>query len=486
MAGFSSRGPNAGDSNMLKPDLTAPGVDVIATVSAALTQTQRDAVAAGTLVPPPDWASYQGTSMSSPHVAGLAALLKQANPTWSPAAIKSALMTTAYTTLNDGVAGDSNGLLPWSQGAGHVNPNKAIDAGLVYDAGKTDFIRYQCKVNKPAVVPASDCTTFGTLDETYNYNLPSITVGSVTGNVTVTRKVTNVGASAATYTSSATIPGFTPLVTPSSLTLAPGETKSFTLKLTAAGAVVNAWNYGSLTWSDGAGHVVKSPVTARVGQSISAPSEITGNTASSTRLISLKTGFTGRMGANKGGLKAVTMGAPATLTPAGLSSAQLKAACTTGVDTASVKVYPVAMPASTIVARFALRQADVSGANDDNDMGILSPSGTWTYSGNDGSNESVQLVGPAAGAYKVCVTAWGGAASMTHSLSSWVVLVGDAPAAGSTFNVMLPGQSYSGSTSTVGVQWSGLAAGGRYLGGIQFKDAGGVVGATTTVRVDTP
>jgi hypothetical protein len=166
---------------MLKPDLTAPGVDVIATVTAALTEAQRDAVANGTLVPPPAWSSYQGTSMSSPHVAGLAALLKQAHPTWSPAAIKSALMTTTAPTLNDGLAGQANGLLPWAQGTGHVVPNRAIDPGLVYDNGRIDFIRYQCKVNRAAVSPASDCATYGILDETYNYNLPSITVGAVLG-----------------------------------------------------------------------------------------------------------------------------------------------------------------------------------------------------------------------------------------------------------------------------------------------------------------
>lgn len=83
MAGFSSRGPNAGDSNMLKPDLTAPGVDVIASVTAALTPAEHAQVAAGTLVPPPAYASYQGTSMSSPHVAGLGLLLRQLHPDWT-------------------------------------------------------------------------------------------------------------------------------------------------------------------------------------------------------------------------------------------------------------------------------------------------------------------------------------------------------------------------------------------------------------------
>ena len=479
MAGFSSRGPNMGDANMLKPDLTAPGVDVIATVTADLSQAQRDAVAAGTLVPPSAWASYQGTSMSSPHVAGLGALLRQAHPRWSPAAIKSALMTTAMSTLTDGLTGDQNGLLPWAQGAGHVVPNKAIDPGLVYDAGRIDYIRYQCNVNKSAVSPASDCSTYGTLDQTYNFNLPSITVGSVTGNVTVTRKVTNVGASAATYTSTATLPGFTTLVTPATLALAPGETKSFTLKLTATTAVANVWSYGTLSWTDGT-HVVNSPVTAKTGNPIVAPDLVTGTTASGTRLLTIKTGISGRITANKGGIKDVTMGALTALTPAATGSAALKTICTAGVDTAGVKVYPVTIPAGTIVARFALRNADVGTAGDDNDMMLLSPTGAVVYSGNDGSDESVQVSSPAAGAYKVCVAAFGGAASMTHRLSSWVVTAADAS---TSMNVLLPGTVYSGSTATVGLTWSGATATGRYVGGVQYLDPAGAVQATTVLQV---
>jgi subtilisin family serine protease len=481
MASFSSRGPNQGDANMLKPDLTAPGVDVIATVTPGLSEAQRDAVAAGTMVPPPEWASYQGTSMSSPHVAGLAALLKQAHPKWSPAAIKSALMTTAFTTLNDGQAGEANGLLPWAQGAGHVAPNMATNPGLVYDAGRVDYIRYQCKVNKAAVTPASDCTTYGTLDETYNFNQASITVGSVFASVTVTRKVTNVGSSPAVYNATAAVPGFTALVTPASLSLAPGETKSFTLKLTPTTAVANQWNYGALSWTDGT-HVVNSPVTAKTGKPISAPALLTGTTTSGTRLITINTGISGRISANKGGMKNVTMGALAALTPAATTRAALKTICTTGVDTAAVKVYPVNIPAGTIVARFALRDADVGAVGDDNDMMLLLPSGADVYSGNDGSNEEVKVSSPEAGSYKVCVVAYGGAASMTHRLSSWVVTAADAS---STLNVLLPGAVFSGSTATVGVAWSGLAAGGRYVGGFQLKDPGGVVQSTTAVQVDT-
>ena len=480
MAGFSSRGPNQGDSNILKPDLTAPGVDIIAAVTADLTPAQRDAVAAGTLVPPTDWASYQGTSMSSPHVAGLAALFKQAYPTWSPAAIKSALMTTTVTTLNDGLTGEQNGLLPWAQGAGHVAPNRALDPGLVYDMGRTDYIRFQCKVNRAAVIPASDCTTFGTLDETYNLNLPSITVGAIAAPVTITRRVTNVGTAAATYTSTATLPGFTTLVTPSSLTLNPGETKSFTVRLTNAGAPDGQWAYGSLTWTDGT-RTVRSPLTARPGKTIIAPTSLTGTTLSGTRLMSVKTNFGGRMTANKGGMKPATFGPVSVLAAQATSSATLRTRCVAGVDTASTKVYPISIAAGTIVARFELRDAD-SNAGDDHDMGLLAPDGTWTYSGNDGSNELAQVINPAAGSYKLCVVAYDGAVGMKHRLKSWVVTPADAS---SSLNVMLPGTSFVGSAATVGVFWSGLLTGQRYVGGFQLKDASGNPQTGTVVVVDT-
>ncbi len=483
MANFSSRGPNLGDANVLKPDLTAPGVDVIAQVTPPLTQTQRDALVAGTFTPDGFWLSYQGTSMASPHVAGASLLVKQAHPSWSPAAIKSALMTSAYTTLNDGLAGAQNGLLPWSQGAGHINPAKALDPGLVYDAGKADYVKYQCLVNKTAVA-AADCTSFGTLDFSYNLNLPSITVGSVSGSVTVRRSVTNVGTAASTYTATASVPGFTATVTPASLTLNAGETKSFTLQLTGTTAVKNVWNFGKLTWSD-ATHSVVSPVQAKLGESITAPAQQTGNTASGSRLFTVQTGFAGKMGVIKAGLNDVTLSPAVTLAPKSTNQAALLTICKAGVSTANVAVYPMTIPAGALAARFALRQQDTSDAADDNDMMVLYPNGTTNgYSANDGSNEAVQITLPTAGTYKVCVVAYGGKASMTHQLSSWIVNQGDS---GGKFNVVLPAQVYSAGTSTVGISWSSLPMGHRYLGAAAFTDAAGnfSTSSTTVVRVET-
>ena len=107
-ASFSSRGPLiAGNGDLLKPDLIAPGQDILAAVA------------------PPgnsgrDFDLYSGTSMSSPHVAGLGALLKDLHPDWSPMMIKSALMTTGFDVL-DGP--ETNPLVIFRQGAGHVRPN---------------------------------------------------------------------------------------------------------------------------------------------------------------------------------------------------------------------------------------------------------------------------------------------------------------------------------------------------------------------------
>ena len=126
MAAFSSRGPAlAGGGDLLKPDITAPGVDVIAAVSPA-------GDAGGNL-----YNAHSGTSMSSPHIAGIAALLREQAPrTGRPIWIKSALMTNATPRDNtDAPIQDADhDATPLDYGSGHVRPGLAFDPGLVYDS----------------------------------------------------------------------------------------------------------------------------------------------------------------------------------------------------------------------------------------------------------------------------------------------------------------------------------------------------------------
>jgi len=485
LASFSSRGPNRYDGNQLKPDLAAPGVDIIAAVTPEMTPAQRADVVNGTATSMNAWASYQGTSMAAPHVAGIAALLKQQHPDWTPAMIKSALMTSATDTFADTQAGDLRGTLAFGQGAGHLNPNGASDPGLVYNAVQADYQKYLCGLGVSTAVNCVNGSIQG-----YNLNLPSIAVSNVLGTVTVTRSVTNVGANAATYAPSGGITGFTMSVSPTSLVLQPGETKSFNLTLTRSTAANNVWQYGSLRWSDGAGHVVRIPVVARSGQPVVAPGLITSTKASGSKTLSVSTGFSGTLGSAYGGLKEITksndmvnQAAAGTVD----NSAQMQAACKAGIN--GVRVKDVTIPAGTLLAQFELFNRDTEGGmitnGTDLDLAVLNPSGTVVgYSGNGGSNELVALNAPAAGTYKVCVAGWKAAngASANYALSSAVVTATDR---GGNFKVLLPAKAVAGSTSSISASWSALAAGKRFVGALQLKDPNGAPASTTVFQVET-
>jgi hypothetical protein len=136
------------------------------------------------------------------------------------------------------------------------------------------------------------------------------------------------------------------------------------------------------------------------------------------------------------------------------------------------------------VARFALRQADVSGATDDNDLAVVAPNGAATVSASGTSREMVELLNPAAGTYLVCVQAYASSSpTTTHQLSSWIVKSGDT--AGGAFNVLVPSAVYAGGAATAGMSWSGLATSHRYVGGAQFLDAAGAAAAATVLYIDT-
>jgi subtilisin family serine protease len=494
MADFSSRGPNRTDGNVLKPDMTAPGVDILAGVTPELTPAQQADVNNGTLTPPPAWNLYQGTSMATPHVAGVAALLRQQHPLWSPAAIKSALMTSATPTFPDAQAGDLRGTLPFAQGAGHINPFGAVlhpadgkaynsagasDPGLVYDITASDYKKYLCGAGMP-----SECTT-GTM-QGYALNLPSITLNNVLGTVSVVRRVTNVGTAAVTYTGTKSLSGYTTTLSPATLELQPGETKPYTLTLTRSTAADNVWQYGDVTWTDGS-HVVRIPLTARSGRPVVSPALVTSTKASSSVMLSVTTGFAGRMNAATGGLKPITKGALLTVAEATVpvdTVAQVQAACNAGAS--GTKLIGVTFPANTVAASFELFNADTSSqGHDDLDLYLLNSAGTVVAtSAFAGSDEAILVSAPASGNYKVCVVGYAPAngVSTNFNLSSAIVSRADV---GAAFKAMVPSQVYAGGSATVAASWSGLASGNRYLGGIQFLDANAATAATTVMLVET-
>ncbi|OMP00484.1 hypothetical protein COLO4_12649 [Corchorus olitorius] len=207
VATFSSRGPNLVGLDVIKPDVTAPGVNILAALPPVigpsfLTSDKRRV----------QFGIASGTSMSCPHVAGIAALLKSKHKNWSPAAIKSALMTTAYTTDNKGkpigdLAVFGSEATPFAMGSGHIDPDKASDPGLIYDITAEDYLHYLCslKYNAAQMALFTDvfkCPKMATM-QPGDLNYPSFAVNfkGKAHNVTFTyeRTVTNVGIPPSTY-----------------------------------------------------------------------------------------------------------------------------------------------------------------------------------------------------------------------------------------------------------------------------------------------
>ncbi|XXG76249.1 hypothetical protein AAC387_Pa08g0639 [Persea americana] len=265
IARFSSRGPSSLSPEILKPDVAAPGVNVLAAMSPKniFDIDAYDGFAFGS-----------GTSMACPHVAGIVGLLKSLHPSWSPAAIRSALTTTASTTDTSGepifTIGDAQKLAgPFDFGGGIVNPNRASDPGLIYDMEVTDYVHYLCSIGyktsaiskltlHPFVCPSQEPSIL-------NLNLPSITVPKLRSSVTITRTVTNVGPIDSTYVSSVEHPlGVKVAVWPQVLVFNSTVKKlSFTITLSSSHKTIGRYYIGSLSWSDGI-HKVTSPISVRI------------------------------------------------------------------------------------------------------------------------------------------------------------------------------------------------------------------------------
>ncbi|CAN4077351.1 unnamed protein product [Withania somnifera] len=217
VAAFSSRGPSLASPGILKPDIIGPGSNILAAWPTSV-DNKTNTKSTFNIV--------SGTSMSCPHLSGIAALLKSTHPTWSPAAIKSAIMTTADTVnLADNPILDER-LLPaniFAIGAGHVNPSRANDPGLIYDTQFKDYLPYLCGLNYTSRQVGNlqqrkvDCREVKHIPEAQlNYPSFSIKLGEIPQ--TYTRTVTNVGEAKSSYSVEIASPlGVSLIVKPSTL-----------------------------------------------------------------------------------------------------------------------------------------------------------------------------------------------------------------------------------------------------------------------------
>uniref|UniRef100_J3MN51 Subtilisin-like protease n=1 Tax=Oryza brachyantha TaxID=4533 RepID=J3MN51_ORYBR len=248
---FSSRGPSVLNPGILKPDILAPGLNILAAWPSPV------GVGAAS------FNVLSGTSMATPHVSGVAALVKSAPDTGGPILDEQHSRAGAFST-----------------GAGHVNPTRAADPGLVYDLGVTDYAGYICALlgdHALAIIVRNaslSCKDLPKVPE-MQLNYPTITVSLEGKPSTVNRTVTNVGPARSKYTANVTMPAgssVTVRVSPEKLVFSKaGEKKTFSV--TASGRMSGQQQLveeGSLSWVSRK-HVVRSPVVVTAGASIPPP-----------------------------------------------------------------------------------------------------------------------------------------------------------------------------------------------------------------------
>lgn len=426
--------------------------------------------------------SLAGTSMATPHVAGLAALLRQKYPHWSPMAIKSALMTTAYQTTRTGSIGEPIGNNPFDYGAGHVDPNSMFNPGLVFDSSYADWAYWVCATKSPddiglpddlemycrdctaETVPPSRC-------DPVNLNMPSIAVADLIVGRTkeVVRTVKSVLSVPATFTAAWGVrigdSAYLQVtnVTPASFVLGPGESQQLSIAITATEAPLNrAHVFGFITWTSDQGTSTRIPLSANVS-TVLAPAEVAVPPRAQSLTYKVTTGFTGALQLQRHGLLLSTV-----------TSGALGSALTATTD--------FMIPEGTKVARFRLYETDLAvGSVYDLDLYVYQGNNTDAPVGQSTSSTSeevVTLLDPAPGAYRVLVTSHNAVPSMQLYLHSW--LLGSKTEA----NFAAPdalGVTKGGATEITlllsGSMFNGVSK-QRYLGYVDYFKQGIAVGCT--------
>lgn len=465
MATFSARGP-APVADVLKPDVTAPGINIIA----GFTPDPANAT------PGENFAYLSGTSMSTPHVAGVALLLRQEYPGWSPAAIKSALMTTARRDVQ--IPDSLTPANPFDFGSGHIEPNAAFDPGLVYDANGDEYDAFACGVASPAISNArcQELAASGLSFDPKALNQPSIALSRLANQATVTRRVTNVTDQAETYSVSvATPPGINVSINPATLSVPPGGSAEFDVTAVYVSGPLDLWRFGSLTWSS-SDHDVYSPIAIKP-TSISAPAEVTAVGGSGSLTFPVEFGYNGAYLPRVHGLNLPVV------QERSVDRDPTKTFTRRVGNGVTEHVFQVA--ANQLFLRFSLFDALTDGS-DDLDLYVYycgldgSACTRIGESGSSTSQEQFNLFRPAAGIYGVYVHGFEtdqvtGGPGAVYQLLAWslgeVNDQGNMTASG-------PALVNAGMTSDISVDWNNLLPNTIYLGGISHNTPQGVSGLT--------
>jgi hypothetical protein len=277
--------------------------------------------------------------------------------------------------------------------------------------------------------------------------------------------VTNVGSTAATYNASVSgVSGVNVTVTPSTLTLNPGQSATFTVRfVTNSSATFDQYTSGHLTWSDGV-HTVRSPIAVKP-VAIAAPTEVSGNGTAQSYPITF--GYDGPFAMTTRGLLAATQ-KPGTVADDPTN--------TFVVGGPGVTAHDVVIPAGTTYARFALYDDQIPAGND-LDMYVYNSDGDEVgASGSGTSQEIVNLTNPAADTYTVYVHGWQTLGSGTTSYILYTWGLGSTSAGNMTATG--PAAAVTGAAGTVNLAFSGLAAGTRYLGAVDYKNGATTIGSS--------
>lgn len=451
IAGFSSRGPMLADgSDVLKPDVAAPGVAILAATHNAPGEE-------------PTFGILSGTSMASPHVAGLAALYLGERPNATPAEIKSAMMTTAYDTV---LADGSKNTNPFEQGAGQVDPKRYLNPGLLYLNGIKDWA---------AFLDGKGLSDFPGIDpiDGSDLNQASISIGSLASAQTVTRSVTST--EAGTFTATASVPGVDVKVEPAQLRFdKPGQTKTFTVTFDNDTAPVEEWATGSLVWKS-TKNAVRSPI-AVFPVTADAPAEVEGTGVDGSTTVELTPGVDGDLALNLSGLTPFELLADPENPVDGHSGDE-----NSGDENKDVS-WIVTVPEGTTLSRFDLDSSDDEGSDLDLTVyRVVSPDDLRYYevwqSATGSADEQVTIPAPTAGTYLVVANMYATSGPMTWDMTYANVVPGDEGAFTATPN---PLPAVRGEQTSYDLSWSGLTAGTRYLGLVQYGDSA----VRTVVTVD--